>query len=64
MNYTIKKSRFGLFTSFQEDGTPKVTGLTEEAVRKVTDEVHIPVLNGTFDGYTSSGWSSTVAGKL
>ena len=41
-----------------------VTGLTEEAVRKVTDEVHIPVLNGTFDGYTSSGWSSTVAGKL
>ena len=30
-----------------------VTGLTEEAVRLVTNDIHIPVLMGTFDGYTS-----------
>ena len=64
MNYTIEKSRFGLYTSIQEDGTRMVTGMTEEAVRKVTDEIHIPVLEGRFDGYTSGGWSSTVDGKL
>ena len=53
MDYKIKKSRHGLYISYLEDGTELVTGLTEEAVRVVTEEVHIPVLQGTFTGYTS-----------
>ena len=57
--YTIKKSRFGLYTSVLEDGTKMVTGPTEEAVRKVTDEIHLPVMEGTFDGYTSVTRTST-----
>ena len=64
MNYTIKKSRYGLYTSIAEDGTKMVTGLTEDAVRFVTDEIHIPVLNGTYDGFTSQARSSIVEGKL
>ena len=62
--YTIKKSRFGLYTSVLADGTKMVTGLTEEAVRIVTDDVHIPVMKGEFDGYTSTPRSSVVGGKL
>ena len=64
MNYTIEKSRFGLYTSITEDGTRMVTGPTEDAVRFVTDEIHIPVMNGTFDGYTSKHGRATVDGKL
>ena len=64
MNYTIEKSRFGLYTSITEDGTRMVTGPTEDAVRFVTDEIHIPVMNGTFDGYISKHGSATVQGKL
>ena len=41
-----------------------VTGLTEDAVQFVTDEIHIPVLNGTYDGFTSQARSSVVEGKL
>ena len=37
-----------------------VTGLTEEAVRYCTINIHIPVLQGTFDGYTSVPRSSVV----
>ena len=63
-NYTIEKSRFGLYTSILETGQRMVTGATEEGVRIVTDTIHIPVMKGEFDGYTSGGWSSTVSGKL
>ena len=63
-DYTIEKSRFGLYTSVKADGTRMVTGLTEDAVRWFTDNIHLPVENGTYDGYTSEGRSSVVAGKL
>lgn len=64
-DYTIQKSRYGLYTSvLNSDGTSMVTGLTEEACRLVTDTIHIPVLNGTFDGWTSTPRSSVVEGKL
>ena len=41
-----------------------VTGQTEEAVREVTNTIHIPVMLGTFDGWTSEPRSGVVAGKL
>ena len=63
-NYSIEKSRFGLFTSVKTDGTRMVTGLSEDAVRWVTDNIHLPVENGTFDGFTSQARSSVVQGKL
>lgn len=63
-DYTIEKSRFGLYTSITTDGVRMVTGLTEDAVRRITNEVHIPVMMGTFDGYTSVPRSSVVGGKL
>ena len=63
-DYTIEKSRFGLYTSVTTDGIAMVTGLTPEAVRLVTNDIHIPVLMGTFDGYTSIARSGVVAGKL
>jgi hypothetical protein len=62
--YTIKESRFGLFTSVLTDGTRMVTGMTEEAVRYCTDNIHIPVMQGTFNGWTSSPKASVVDGKL
>ena len=63
--YTVEESRYGLFTSIRtSDGTSMVTGLTEEACRLVTDTIHIPVLKGTFDGWTSTPRSSVVEGKL
>jgi hypothetical protein len=63
-DYTIEKSRFGLYTSVTTDGHRMVTGPTEEAVREVTNTIHIPVMLGTFDGWTSEPRSSVVAGKL
>ena len=62
--FTIEKSRFGLFTSIAPDGTRMVTGMTEDACRWVTVNIHIPVLLGTFDGYSSEARSATVEGKL
>ena len=62
--YTIEKSRFGLYTSIKTDGTRMVSGLTEEAVRWVTDNIHLPVEQGTYDGWTSKPRSSVVSGKL
>ena len=63
--YTVQRSRYDLYTSvLTSDGTPMVTGLTEDAVRLVTDTIHIPVLKGTFDGWTSTPRSSVVEGKL
>lgn len=62
--YKIEKARFGLYTSVTTDGERMVTGLTEEAVRFCTDMIHIPVMLGTFDGYTSTPRSGVVDGKL
>lgn len=62
--YTIKKSRYGLYTSVLTDGTAMVTGLTEDAVRLVTDTIHIPVLRGDYDGFTSIMGKAVVDGKL
>ena len=63
-DYTIQKSRYGLYTSVLDTGESMVTGLTEDACRWCTDNIHIPVLKGTFDGYTSTPRSAVVEGKL
>jgi len=63
-NYSIEKSRFGLFTSILTDGTRMVTGMTEDDVRIITDDVHIPVMKGEFNGYTSKPRTSVVEGKI
>jgi len=62
--YTITKSRYGLHTSILTDGTRMVTGMTEEDVREITDTIHIPVMKGEFDGYTSTPRKGEVDGKL
>lgn len=62
--YTVEKSRFGLYTSVLTDGTRMVCGPTEDAVRFVTDEIHIPVMKNEFTGFTSETRSGTVEGKL
>ena len=62
--YTLSKSRYGLYTSILTDGTRMVTGMTEEGVRVVTDTIHIPVMKGEFDGYTSIPRKGVVEGKL
>lgn len=64
MEFTIKKTRYGLYTSVTPDGTELVTGLTEDGVQWVTVNIHIPVLQGTFDGYTSECYAGKVEGKL
>jgi len=64
ITYEIQKSRYGLYTSVQTDGTRMVTGATEDACRWVTDNIHIPVLEGTYNGFTSIARSATVDGKL
>ena len=63
-SYTLVESRYGLFTSVLSDGTQMVTGLTEDSVRLVTDDIHIPVMKGEYDGFTSKPRSSVVEGKL
>ena len=63
-DYTIVKSRYGLYTSVLTDGTKLTTALTEEACRFVTDEIRIPVMKGVFDGYQSTLGSAVVGGKL
>ena len=62
--YTITKSRYGLYTSVLTDGTRMVTGMTEDGVRDVTETIHIPVMKGEFDGYTSTPHKGVVDGKL
>ena len=62
--YTLSKSRYGLYTSVLTDGTRMVTGMTEDGVRIVTDTIHIPVMKGEFDGYTSIPRKGVVDGKL
>ena len=63
-DYTVVESRYGLFTSVLADGTKMTTALTEEACRFVTDNIRIPVMKGTFDGWTSTLGSAVVDGKL
>ena len=41
-----------------------VTGMTEEDVREITDTIHIPVMKGEYDGYTSAPRNGVVDGKL
>ena len=62
--YTIQRSRYGLFTSVLTTGESMVTGLTEDACRWCTDNIHIPVLKGEFKGYTSKPFGGVVDGKL
>ena len=62
--YTIKKTRYGLYTSILTDGTRMTTAMTEEACREVTDTIRIPVMQGTYDGYTSVTHTGVVEGKL
>jgi len=62
--YTVSKSRFGLYTSILCSGDRMVSGSTLDAVVSVTRDIHIPVLRGTFDGYTSQSRTSVVDGKL
>ena len=40
--YRVEKSRWGTYKSVLEDGTDMVTGATEEAVRVVTEHIHMP----------------------
>jgi len=62
--YTINESRYGLYTSVLTDGTRMVTGPTEDDCRWVTDHIHIPVMKGEFNGYTSTPHLAVVEGKL
>ena len=49
---------------YLSDGNAMVTGLTEDACRLVTDTIHIPVLKGEYDGWTSIMGKAVVDGKL
>lgn len=62
--YQIVKSRFGLYTSIDTKGTRMTTAMTEEACKLVTEDIHLPVRHGCYDGWISKGRSSTVDGKL
>ena len=64
IDYTIEESRFGLFISSKTDGTEMVTSGTLDDCIRATNDVHIPVLLGCFEGYTSEPRSGTVGGKL
>ena len=62
--YTINESRYGLYTSVLTDGERMVTASTEDDCRWVTDNIHIPVMKGEFDGYSSTPRIAVVEGKL
>ena len=64
MKYTIKESRFGLFTSFDENDNQMTTAMTEESCRFVTENIRIPVLQGTWIAHTSVLGDAVVTGKL
>lgn len=64
MKYTIEKTRFGLYTSVFEDGTKGTTALTEDACRFVTENIRIPVLQGTYAGPASVLGSAVDGYKL
>jgi len=63
-SYTVKETRYGLFTSVHPDGTEMVTAATEKACRSVTENIHIPCIYGTFEGHVSVGHSAFISGKL
>ena len=63
-NYTIIKTRFGLYTSVHPDGTQMTTAATREACTFVTENIHIPCLFGTFTGTTTVVGEAFVGGKL
>ena len=44
--YRIEKKRFGTYTSIRDDGTEMVTGMSEEAVKIATEEIHMPYYFG------------------
>ena len=44
--YRVEKSDFGTFRTILKDGTPLLTGLTEDAVRFATEEIHLPYYFG------------------
>ena len=58
-DYTIEKTCYGLYESVTTCGVRMVTALTKEACRDITNDVHIPVLMGTFTGYTSKPRTSS-----
>ena len=64
MKYEVIKSRYGLYTSVLENGTKMTTALTEEACRFVTENIRIPVIQGTWDGNTNTLGCAQVEGKL
>lgn len=64
MKYTVKESLYGLFTSYDEDDNALTTALTEESCRFVTENIRIPVLQGTWDGPTAVLGKAVVTGKL
>lgn len=64
IDFTVDESRFGLFTSYDKEGKGMVTSGSLEACVDATCRIQIPVILGTFDGYTSEARSSTVGGKL
>ena len=58
-DFQVRKTRHGLYESVTKCGIKMVTALTEDACRQITTDIHIPVMLGTFDGYTSVGRSSS-----
>lgn len=63
-SYTVKQSRFTLFTSYTPEGEAMVTAATEEACRYSTENIHIPSMYGTFRGYTSVSGIASVGVDL
>lgn len=62
--FRVAKTRFGTWNSFGEDGTPLITGLTEEIVMAGT-RFHLEgVATNWANCRTSQQFSGTVGGKL
>ena len=60
IDFDIRKSRFGLYTSYRVDnGEGMTTALTLDACYINTTQIHIPSVLGTFEGYTSQTKKST-----
>ena len=63
-NFRVAKTRFGTWNSFGEDGTPLITGLTEETVVGGT-RFHLEgVATNWANCITSQQFDGTVGGKL
>ena len=45
--YRIEKQRWGTYVSYLADGTPMVTGATEDAVKVCTEDIHLPFYFGS-----------------